>query len=129
MDESHENRLRIGINGLAQYLWRGPRDALGPASNLRTVLSTLHWSQLALETGSFSQSQLFFFPPPHISTHTPTCSCTAREHSMGYGALLDLKKEMTSCSLFVYLGCLSLMNHIPLLAALLSLSDLHPGEE
>lgn len=59
MDESHENRLRIGINGLAQYLWRGPRDALVPASNLRTVLSTLHWSQLALETGSFSQSQLF----------------------------------------------------------------------
>lgn len=66
------------------YLRQSLHDALGPACNLQTVPSTLHWSQLALETGSFSEVQLFFHSHSHSSAHTPTYSCTASEHSMGY---------------------------------------------
>lgn len=101
------------------YLRQDLRDALGPASNLQTVLSTLHWSQLALETGSFSKVQLFFHS--HSSAHTPTYSCTAGEHSMGY--------ETDLYFLSVYLFFLSLTNHTLLFAAHISLSDVHPGEE
>lgn len=75
------------------YLRQGLRDALSPACNLQTVLSTLHWSQLALETGSFSEVQLFFHSHSHSSAHTPTYS--AGEHSMSY--------ETDLYFLFVYL--------------------------
>lgn len=65
MDESHENSRRIWINVLAQYCWHGLCDALGPGYSMRTVLSIPNWLQLALETGSLSQLQLF----PHSHTH------------------------------------------------------------
>lgn len=80
MDESHENRQMIGINGLdKQYLWQGLCNGLGPAYNLQTVLCSFHWSHLVRETGSFSWSQLCLHShiPRHLHTYTH-CSCTSR---------------------------------------------------
>lgn len=129
MDESHENRLRIGING-----WHNisgvVRVMLLVQSELSCLLSIGHswpWRRDHFHNRSCST------PPPHPPHTFP--HIRPHDHAQSGSTQWAMvpcwikKKEMTSCSLFVYLGCLSLMNHIPLLAAFLSLSDLHPGEE
>lgn len=117
MDESHEYRQRIGINGLAQYLRRGQCDALAPAYNLQTLLCTLHWSQLALEMRSFSQLQLFFHSHAHRHFQTYTQRFMHSQGALtGLWCLVELKKKMQWPFLFCLFVFSLIFTHEPYLS-------------
>lgn len=80
-----------------------PSEATSP----RAVLSTVHWSQLALETGSLSQLQLFshshthrhFHMYTHRLVHSAVCSASCQEKKKKKSPVVGCK-----CTLVVILG-------------------------
>lgn len=119
-----------GINGLARRLWHGPGDAFGPASNLQTVPSAPPLVTVGLGDGIvFTIAAVLPLPRMHFHTYAHMFP-----HSQGARSGPRKKKKKRSPKLpvvvFISVGCVSsLMNRTSLLAAFVSLSELHPGEE
>lgn len=122
--------MRTGV-GLGLTGCRGLRDALGPAFSMWTVPPALHWSQLALETGSHSQLQLL------LHSHTQACPhIRPRAHAQAGRtqqiiALVKVKTNKEACRFSFCAPCFVFYSWSASLSpsAVLSLYDIHPGEE
>lgn len=91
VDACHENRRRIGINELAQCVWRG----LLVMVFVHPIICKIHCQ---LSSGHSLPSGKDHFhncscssSPTHtgIPTDMSTCTCTAMEHSVGFNVLFS----------------------------------------